>query len=143
MSQRVFFFLGKNPPARSCGSPGTRKGLTSHTAHLSSLARDCPGQDRKRPAPAVSLGFPLRPYFPPCDFSKPGLSECCSGLVWQWRELLTWLSPRSPAAGPARVGLGLQLPWSLHWSQGPFCLEAIPLPSVFLVSSVLFGLLSS
>ena len=38
------------------------------------------------------------------------------------------------------MGLGLQPPWSLRWSQGPFCLEAIPLPSVFSVSSVLFGL---
>ena len=44
---------------------------------------------------------------------------------------------------PHGAGLGLQLPWSQHWSQGLFCLEAIPLPSVFSVSSVLFGLLSS
>ena len=29
-----------------------------------------------------------------------------------------------------------------HWSQGPFCPEAIPLPFVFSVSSILFGLLS-
>ena len=43
------------------------------------------------------------------------------------------LSPRSPVG----VGLGLQLPWSPHWSQGPFCPEAVPLPSVFLVSSIL------
>ena len=41
---------------------------------------------------------------------------------------------------PGRAGLGLQLPWSLRWSQGPFCPETIPLPSVFSVSSVLFGL---
>ena len=29
------------------------------------------------------------------------------------------------------TGLGLQLPWSPHWSQGPFYPEAIPLLSVF------------
>ena len=96
-----------------------------------------------RPAPAVSLGFPLRPYSPPCDFRQPGLSQCCSGLVWQQRGPLTRLSPRSPAAGPTQAGLGMQPPWSPRWSQGPFCLKAIPLPSVFSVSSVLFGLLSS
>ena len=28
------FLFGKNPPAQSCGSHHTRKGLTSHTAHL-------------------------------------------------------------------------------------------------------------
>ena len=59
------------------------------------------------------LTFPvcllLRPYSPPCDFKQPGLSQCCSNLVWQGRELLTWLSPKSPAAD---LGLGLQLPWS-------------------------------
>ena len=65
----------------------------SHTAQLSTLF----GQ-----LPVVSLGFPLRPYSPPCDFRQVGLSPCCSGLVWQWRGLLTRLSPRSPAAGPAR-----------------------------------------
>ena len=30
------FLLGKNPPAGSCGSLRTRKGLSSHTAHFSS-----------------------------------------------------------------------------------------------------------
>ena len=30
------FLFGKNPPAQSCGSLRTRKGLTSHTAHFSS-----------------------------------------------------------------------------------------------------------
>ena len=130
--------------------PPYKKGLTSHTAHLSSSARGCPGQDHTdptfnspQPAPAVSVGFPLHPYSPPCDFRQPGLSQCCSCLVWQWRGPLTRLSPRGPAAGPAQVGLGLQPPWSPCWSQGRFCLEAIPLPSVFSVSSVLFGLLSS
>ena len=41
-------------------------------------------------------------------------------------------------------GLGLQLPWSQHWSQGSFFFpEAIPLPSVFSVSSIRFVLLFS
>ena len=42
-----------------------------------------------------------------------------------------------------RRGPGAAVPQSPHWSQGPFCPEAIPLPSVFPVSSILFGLLSS
>ena len=91
-----------------------------------------------QPAPTVSMHLPLRPYSPPCDFKQPGLSRCCSDLVWSGRGPLTRLSPRSPVAGLAGVGLGMQLPWSPRWSQGPFCPEAIPLPSVFLVSSVLF-----
>ena len=69
-----------------------------------------------QPAPMVSVGLPLRPYSPPCDFKQPDLSRCCSGLVWQGREQLTRLSPRSPGAGPAGAGLGLQQPWSLRWS---------------------------
>ena len=56
--------------------------------------------------PVVSLGLPLCPYSPPCDFKQPGLSQCCSGLVWQGRCPLTQLSPRSPAAGPASAGPG-------------------------------------
>ena len=103
---------------------------------------DGPILNSPQPVPQVSMGLLLCPYTPPCHFKRPGLSRCCSSLVWQGRGPLTWLSPRSPAIGPAVVGLGLQPPWSLHWSQGPFCPEAIPLPSVFSVSSVLFGLLS-
>ena len=60
----------------------------------------------------VSIGLPLRPYSPPCNFKQPGLSQCFWGLVWQETEPLTPLSPRSPAADPAGVGLGLQLPLS-------------------------------
>ena len=56
-----------------------------------------------QPVPVVSLGFPLHPYSPPCDFRQPGLSHCCSGLVWQGRGPFTWLSPRSPVAGPAQA----------------------------------------
>ena len=98
----------------------------SHAAQLSTLP-SCP--------PPASMGLPLHPYSPPCDFKQPGLSWCCSSLVLQGRGPLARLSPRSLAAGPAGAGL--------HWSQGHFCPEAIPLPSVFSVSSILFGLLSS
>ena len=144
------FSFWEHPHAQSCGflhrrstcplthptSPA-RLGLSrsvSHMAQLSTLPSRRPG---------VSVALPLRPYSPPCDFKQPGLSWCCSSLVWQGRESLARLSPRSPVAGLAGAGLGLQSPLSPHWSQGPFCPEAIPLPSVFLVSSILFGLLSS
>ena len=36
--------------------------------------------------PTVSMGLPLHPYSPPCDFKQPGLSQCCSSLAWQGRE---------------------------------------------------------
>ena len=100
-----------------------------HTAQLSTLPS----------WPTVSMCLPLRPYSPPCDYKQPGVSQCCSNFVWQGRELLTRLSPRSPVAGQGGTGLGLQMPWS----PGPYCPEAIPLPSVFLVSSIFFGLPSS
>ena len=106
-------------------------------------APDCPTLNSPQPAPTVSVGLPLCPHSPPCDFKEPGVSRCCSNLVWQGRELLTWVSPRTPVAVPVGVGLGLHLLWSPHWSQGIFCPEAIPLQSVFSVSSTLFGLLSS
>ena len=69
----------------------------SHTAQLST----------PQPVSTVCAGLPLRPYSPPCDFKQPGLSGCCSSLVWQGRGPLTRLSPRSPAAGLGGTGLGL------------------------------------
>ena len=39
-----------------------------------------PTLNSPQPVPVVSL--PLCPYSPPCDFKHPGLSWCCSGLVW-------------------------------------------------------------
>ena len=144
-----FFFFGKillvNPVApsvqgRAC--PLTQPTSPARPGAVRVRIPHGPTFNSPQPAPVVSQGFPFHPYSPPCDFKQPGLSQCCSGLVWQGTEPLTRLSPRSPAAGPAREGLGLQLPWSPRWSQGPFCPEAIPLPSVFSVSSVLFGLSS-
>ena len=43
---------------------------------------------------------------PPSDFKHPGPSWCCSNLVWQGRELLTWLSPKNPVADPVGAGPG-------------------------------------
>ena len=86
------------------------------------------------------MSLPLRPYSPACDFKQPGVSWCCSSLVWQRRESLASLSPRSPVADLEGVDLWLQSPWPLHWSQGTFCPEATPYhlffqcPLYFLVS---------
>ena len=50
----------------------------------------------------VSVGLPLHSYSrAPRDLKQPGLSQCCSNLVWKGRGPLTWFSPSSPAAGPA------------------------------------------
>ena len=138
---------GENPPAQSCDSLHTRKGPSSHRTHRSSYTGTVwvrvphgPTLNSPQAVPMVSLGLPLHPYSPPCDFKQPGLSWCCSSLVWYGREPLTWLSPRSPGAGPARAGLGLQLPWSLCWSQCLFVLKQFPYhlffqcPLYFLVS---------
>ena len=103
--QRVFFFLGKILPlypvapslqGRACLLTQLGWGLSRSGSHARGPTFNCP-----RPLPAVSLGFPLSPYSLPCDFRQPGLSQCCSGLVWQGRGPLTRLSPRSPVAGPA------------------------------------------
>ena len=113
--QRVF--LGKtlllNPVASSIqgrACPLTQPTFPARPGAVRVRFACSPTFNPPRTAPAVSLGFPLHPYSPPCDFKQPGLSRCCSSLVWQGRELLTWLSPRSPAAGPAGAGLGLQSP---------------------------------
>ena len=123
------------------GTPYKERSVLSHSPPLQ-LEPDClvraphgPTLNSPQPAPTVSVGLPLHPYSPPCDLKQPGLSWCCSSLVWQGRDLSTWLSPRSPAAGPVGAGLGLQLPCSPRWSQGPFCPEASP---YHLFSSVLY-----
>ena len=108
---RVFFFLRKY----SCSIlllPLHKEGpVLSHSPPLQ-LDPDCWGQGSTWPNSQLSPGAhslhvftTLRPYSPPCDFKQPGLSRCCSSLVWQEREPLTQLSPRSPAAGPAKIYL--------------------------------------
>ena len=136
------FLLGKillNPAAPSIQGrvcPLTQPTSPARPGIVQVRAHHGPTLNCPQPAHMVSMGLPLHPYSPPCDFKQPDLSWCCSSLVWQGREPLTWLSPWSPVAGRAGAGLGLQSPWSLSWFQGPFCPEAIPLPSV--VFSVLY-----
>ena len=47
---------------------------------------------------------------------KPSWSKQAPGCS----QSSAWLCPKNPAADPA-PGLGLQPPWSLLWSQGPYC----------------------
>ena len=42
----------------------------------------------------------------PSDFKNTGPSWCCSNLVWQRWEGLTWLSPKNPAADLVGTGPG-------------------------------------
>ena len=116
------FLFWENPPAQSCCFI---QGRSCRVAQPTSLAR--PGTVRVRAPHSPTLNSPqavpmvfgvftiLLPYSPPCDLKQPGLSPCCSSLVWQGGggELLTWLSPRSPT-GPEGEGLGLQSPLSLN-----------------------------
>ena len=81
--------LSHSPPLQ-LGRGLSRSG--SHTAQLSTLL----SQHLWSPWVFHFVLIPLP------DFRQPGLSQCCSGLVWQQMGPLTWLSPRSPAAGPAR-----------------------------------------
>ena len=69
-------------------------------------------------------------FKPPWSKQAPGYSHSPA-----------WLSPENPAADPA-PGQGLELPWSLRRSQGPYCPLALFSPSDLSVSSI-FGLRSS
>ena len=121
----------ENPPAQSCQSiQGRACPLTQPTspARLGTVqvkAPHGPTLNFPQPAPMIyglCVFTTLRPYSPPCDFKQPGLSPCCSSLVWQGRELLTWLYQESygrPGCGPgAAVALvpelvpGTFLSWS-------------------------------
>ena len=64
----------------------------------------------------------------PCLAGEGAVNSALPGVLWQ-----AWLA----------LGLGLQSPCSPSWSQGPYCLEAIPLPSDLSVSFIRFGLLPS
>ena len=147
--QRVFFFLGKSSCSILWLPPYKEGPVLSHSPPLqldwglSGLGHTWP-KFHLSPASAHGLcGFTTSSLFPSLRLQATRslrvlLRHCLAG-----REPFTQLSPRSPTAGLAGVSLGLQLPWSPCWSQGPFCPEAIPLPSVFSVSFVLFGLLCS
>ena len=110
------FSFWENPPAQSYGS--LLQGRACPLAQPTSPARPGtvlvrvshgPTLHSPQPVPTVSVGLPLLPYSPPCDLKQPGLSWCCSSLVWQGREPLAQLSPRSPAAGPGRPGAAVAL----------------------------------
>ena len=139
MSPRVVFLLRKSScsiQGRACPltqpiSPARPGTVWIRTPHGPTL--NCP-----QPAPTVSVGLAL-----PCHFKQPGLSRCCSSFVWQGRESLAGLSSSNIKAVLEGKGLGLQLPCSPCWSHRPLCPKAIPLRSVFSVSSILFGLLPS
>ena len=112
IQRRAFPLTQPTSPA----TPGTVQVRVPHGPTLNS----------HQPAPSVSLGLALRLYCPPCNFKQPGISGCCSSLFWQGWEPLILLSPKSPEACPAAVGLGLMLPWSPLWSQGCFVLKQSP-----------------
>ena len=107
-----FFFLRKSSCSilllytqrRAC--PVTQPTSPARLGTVQVRAPHCPTLNSPQPAHTVSVGLPLGPYSPPCDFKQPYLSLCCSNLVWQGRELLTQLSPKSPVADQAGSGLG-------------------------------------
>ena len=146
---RGSFSLEENLPAQSCfptqgrACPLTQPTSPARPETVWVRVPHGPTLNSPQPAPMVSVGLPLCPYSPPYDLKQLALSWYCSSPVWQGREPLGQLSPRSPVVGPAGAGLGLQSPWSPRWSQGPFCPEVIPLLPVFSVSSILVGILSS
>ena len=93
------------------------KCLASDTAQLYDQTGDWPGQgpslpNSSQPASTVSVGahhpcvFATSSLFLPCDFKRQGPSWCCSNLIWQGREPLTWLSPKNPEADPVGTGPG-------------------------------------
>ena len=117
-----------SPAAPYKGGP-----VLSHSPPLW-LDQDCLGQGPTGPDSQLSLagthglcGFTtLHPYSPPCDFKQPGLSPCHSSLVWQGRELLARLSPRSPGAGPVAWAWGCSRPGPHSGSRDLFVLKQSP-----------------
>ena len=100
-AQACCFKQGRASPLTQSTSP-TRPGTVRIRAHHGPTL---PSRHTQFPwVLTASVCLPLHPYSPPCDFKQPGLSRCCSNLVWQGRELLTWLSPKSSAADPAGAG---------------------------------------
>ena len=145
---RGSFSFGEKSSCSILWLPPYKEGpVLSHSPPIQ-LGRGWPGQDSTQPNSQLSSssalglpGFTTSSLFPSLHFRQPGLSQCCSSLVWQGREPLTGLSPRSPGAGLGARGWGCSRPGPAL-VPGTLCPEAIPLPSVFSVSSILFGLLS-
>ena len=79
------------------------------------------GEPEAQAAAESSLTSPSVPLFSLVLFEKfflfkPPWSKQAPGCSYS----PAWLSPKSPAGDPAPRP-GLQLPWSLRWSQGPYC----------------------
>ena len=96
MSPRVVFLLRKS----SCSIQGRACPLTqpispARPGTVWVRAPHGPALNSPQLVPIVFMCLPLRPYSPPCDFKQPGLSWCCSSLVWQGRKALTGLSQES------------------------------------------------
>ena len=87
--------------------------------------------------------FATSSLLPHWNFKLPGPSWCCSNLVWQVREPLTWLSPKNPVADLAITGPGVAATLVPTLVPGTYCPEARSLPSGFSMSSTIFGLQSS
>ena len=131
------------------GSLCTRKGLSSHSAHLSSYAGivrvrapHSPTLNSPQPAPSVSglQVCSLCPYSPPCNFKQRGLSWCFSSFVWQGRELLTGSLPGVLRQAPHRRAWGCSCPGPCIGTRDLFVLKQSPYllssqcPLFFLVS---------
>ena len=89
------------------------KGLTSQTVQLSNQTgtiwvrvHHCPALLSWCPQSQWVHTVPTSSLLPPCDFKKRGLFPCCSNLVWQGREPLTWLSSKNLAADLVGTGSG-------------------------------------
>ena len=147
---RGTFSFWENPPSQSCSSLRTRKGLSSCTAHSPARPELVGSGPHMAQFSALPARLPQSPWVYHTSSLFPSVTpQATRSLLVLLNPCLAgegasnWLSSRSPATGPLGAGLGLQSPWSLHWSQGPFYLEAVPVPSVFSVSCILLGLLSS
>ena len=73
-------------------------------------------------------------FIPPRDFKHPG-SSCLAGEVAFDLALIQASGDRHPQV----LGQGLQEPWFLCWSQGPYHSKAISLPSFFQCSPTILA----
>ena len=123
--------LSQSPPLQL--APG-QSGSGPVTAQLLTLPSQRPQSPWVLTAPVC---LPLHPYSPPCDFKQPGVSRCCSNLVWQGRKPLNWISLKSPAADLAGTGPGPHTgPRDLIvLKHSPYCL-IFQCPLQFLVSYI-------
>ena len=125
----LFFFLKNSSysslPLQTRTWPLTQPNSPTRPGTDRVRVRHCPAST-SQPASTVSVGahrpcvFATLSLFPLCDFKHPGPSWCCSNLVWQGREPLTWLSPKNPAAdlagarpGAAAALVPLRVPGTL------------------------------